>query len=344
MNQLGFASVAAVAQYLRYAQCAGIAPAAVLGPAGLTPAALEPSAGRITGAQFQSVIRALLELSGDPVLGLRSGDHVQPGSYSVLGYITMSCETLGEAVERIARYEKLVGDMGVTTREVTPEAVRLSWHCGYSDPAVRAHMVDNVFASWINYARWLADLPSAGPLRVELEHPSPGSEWEAEYAARWQCPVLFEQAASCLVLDPAVLDLRLRQPDALLRKALEEHALIQLAVLDDDAALVTRVRNAIRQQLRLGITRQDMIAEQLGLTPRTLQRKLSQERISYQELLSEVRLEMAADYLRDTSLPIEEIALRLGYSEVRSFYRSFKSATGKTPGDYRSREPRLIPR
>lgn len=335
MDDLGFASVAAAAQYLRCGEALGIEPRQVLAAAELPPQVLEPVAGRLGGRQFQALIRALVELSADPVLGLRSGDHVQPGSYSVLGYITMSCETLGEAIERIAPFEKLVGDMGVTSLRNSAEAVQISWHCAYPDPLVRPHMVDNVFASWINYARWLANRPDASPLRVELEHPSPGAQWEQEYQRRWNCPVSFDRPASSLWIEHALLAAPLRQPDPLLRQTLEEHALIQMAVLDHDAALATRVRNAIRQQLRLGITRQDMIAEQLGCTSRTLQRRLGQEGLSYQRLLDEVRREMAEDYLCNTPLAVEEIALRLGFGEVRSFYRSFKGWLGLTPGEYR---------
>ena len=71
------------------------------------------------------------------------------------------------------------------------------------------------------------------------------------------------------------------------------------------------------------------------MTSRTLQRKLSQEGVSYQKLLDDVRQQMAEDYLRNTEMSIPDIALRLGYSETTSFHRKFKAAAGQTPGDYR---------
>ena len=78
-----------------------------------------------------------------------------------------------------------------------------------------------------------------------------------------------------------------------------------------------------------------MVAEDLGMTSRTLQRKLGQEGVSYQKLLDEVRQKMAEDYLRNSELAIPDIALRLGYSETTSFHRKFKAVTGKTPGEFR---------
>src|SRR5690554_2545747 len=150
-----------------------------------------------------------------------------------------------------------------------------------------------------------------------------------------RCPFHFEALENLVIMPQYLLATRLRQPDPLLRKTLEAHALSQLALLDTDTDLTSRVKQGIQKQLASGVTRQDMIAEDLGMTSRTLQRKLSQEGVSYQKLLDDVRQQVAEDYLRNTEMSIPDIALRLGYSETTSFHRKFKAATGKTPGDYR---------
>ncbi len=335
MNALGTASVAALRQYVRYADAKGIAVDPLFEKAGLKPEILDSDEGRIGGEQLQAFIHLLAEHTGNPVLGLETGDYVQPGSYSVLGYITMSCATLGEAVTRIAPYEKLVGDMGTTRLKMKGDSATLIWTCNFTDSVVWPQVVDNVFASWINYARWLADSTDATPLEVRLRRPSPGPEHEKAYALRWQCPVQFDAEEDSVTFAQTLLATRLRQPDPLLRKTLEAHALSQLALLDTDTDLTSKVKQSIQKQLAEGITRQDMVAEDLGMTSRTLQRKLSQEGVSYQKLLDEVRQQMAEDYLQNTDMSIPDIALRLGYSETTSFHRKFKAATGKTPGDFR---------
>ena len=335
MNALGTASVAALRQYVRYADAKGIAVDPLFEKAGLKPEILDSDEGRIDGEQLQAFIHLLAEHTGNPVLGLETGDYVQPGSYSVLGYITMSCATLGEAVTRIAPYEKLVGDMGTTRLKMKGDSATLIWTCNFTDSVVWPQVVDNVFASWINYARWLADSTDATPLEVRLRRPSPGPEHEKAYALRWQCPVQFDAEEDAVTFAQSLLATRLRQPDPLLRKTLEAHALSQLALLDTDTDLTSKVKQSIQKQLAEGITRQDMVAEDLGMTSRTLQRKLSQEGVSYQKLLDEVRQQMAEDYLQNTDMSIPDIALRLGYSETTSFHRKFKAATGKTPGDFR---------
>lgn len=335
MKSLGTASVAALRQYVRAAESAGADVPALLRTSGLDPAILDTDDGRIQGQQLQDFIHQLCEVTGNPILGLETGDFVHPGSYSVLGYITMSCATLGEAVARIAPFEKLVGDMGTTGLTMTGDEITLTWTCNYTDPLVRPHLVDNVFASWINYARWLADDTEAAPTRVQLRRASPGQHLESAYQQRWHCPVMFNANSDSITLPVSLLETRLRQPDPQLRKTLEAHALSQLATLATDADLSTRVQHSIRQQLRQGITRQDMVAEDLGMTSRTLQRKLSQEGVSYQKLLDEVRQSLAEDYLRNSDMAIPDIALRLGYSETTSFHRKFKAVAGMTPGEFR---------
>ncbi|MFN2330188.1 MAG: AraC family transcriptional regulator ligand-binding domain-containing protein, partial [Chromatocurvus sp.] len=165
-------------------------------------------------------------------------------------------------------------------------------------------MVDNVFTSWINYARWLADDHTSSPLDIFLERPSPGQELEHAYTERWGCPVRFGAGEDAIVLHKALLNTPLRQPDPLLRKTLEAHALSQLASLDTDTPLTTRVKHSIGKQLMHGITRQDIVADNLGMTSRTLQRKLSREGVSYQKLLDEVRQAMAEDFLTNSDLGI----------------------------------------
>ncbi|WP_303290756.1 AraC family transcriptional regulator [Marinobacter sp. SS5-14b] len=335
MTPLGTASVAALRQYTRFAAANGIVVADLLGQAGISADTLESDEGRIDGEQFQTFLRLLAERSANPILGLETGDFVQPGSYSVLGYITMSCATLGEAITRIAPYEKLVGDMGTTRMRMKSGEVSLVWTCNFTDPVVWPQVVDNVFASWIKYAHWLADNDKASPVRVFLKRSSPGPDYEAAYRERWRCPVVFEAPENVVIMRQDLLATRLRQPDPVLRKTLEAHALSQLALLDTDTDLTSKVKQSIQKQLADGITRQDLVAEDLGMTSRTLQRKLSQEGASYQKLLDVVRQQMAQDYLRNTAMSIPDIALRLGYSETTSFHRKFKAAAGKTPGDYR---------
>ena len=119
MTALGFVSPPALAQYLRFAQAQGLERAWLLEQIELSEEQLGHDNPRIAGEKLQALIALLLKQTGLPVLGLVSGDFVEAHSYSVLGFITMNCTTLGEAIMRIAPFEKLVGDLaGAYSRRI----------------------------------------------------------------------------------------------------------------------------------------------------------------------------------------------------------------------------------
>lgn len=336
MKHLGFASIPAVQQYLRHAETQNIDTSSAINTAGIDPFVLDNANGRIPGEQFQSLIRALLDASNDPLMGLNSSLQVQPGSYSVLGYITMSCATMGDAIERVPTYERLVGDMGVTKITRSKDSIFLNWRCAYTDQLVCQHMIDNVLASWTNFARWLAN-QDASPERIFLEREAPKALSQIkQYEDFFKCPIIFSQKESGIELAKTLLKTPLRQPDLLLLKTLESHASQQINELESaSGSFSLQVAHAIRKQLNMGQIRKELIAEEFCLSPRTLQRKLVTEGTSYQHIVDEIRLDMAKQLLNDSKIAIQDIAYNLGFSDSGSFHRRFKQWTGKTPGEFR---------
>jgi len=336
MKHLGFASIPAVQQYLRYAESEQLNLNQAISEAGLDQDVLRNENGRIKGEQFQNLIKSLLIQSDDPLLGLHSARFVQPGSYSVLGYIAMSCATIGEAIDKIPVFEKLVGDMGVTSIRLSPQSCVLEWHCAYEDSAVRQHMIDNVLASWTNYARWLANTDTAAQ-EIRLERSKPGADLAEAYEAFFKCPVLFESGCNRIIFERDLLALPLRQPDKMLLKTLEDHAQNRLSTMEEEEKRFSiRVSDIIRRQLTMGSARKELIAAELNMTSRTLQRKLENEGHRYQELLDQVRLQCARELLAQRHLALQDIAINLGFSDHRAFHRRFKDWTGLTPGQYRA--------
>ena len=91
------------------------------------------------------------------------------------------------------------------------------------------------------------------------------------------------------------------------------------------------MKNALRQLLKDGLPRKERVAEKFGMTVRTLQRHLQQAGSSYQQTLDELRRELAEHYLLHSELPIQDIAQYLGFTESRSFHRSFRAGPGRRP-------------
>ncbi len=335
MTDLGEISSAALQQYLAHADKLGLDTAALLTAAGLqADQALRPDA-RVDGRDFQRLLEALADQSGDPLFGLHTSAFIQPGSYHVMGYIAMSVHTLHEALLKVTLYERLVGDMGTTDIDMAHEQAQIRWHCRYPDQPVRRHLIDNVLSSWLCYARWLTGNDTLSPAEVLLEHTAPPPEQIAEYERIFHCPVRFGQPHSALVGAPDLLMLPIRQPDPLLLSTLEAHATAQLAQLGIETSLSQRVRQCIKDAIGHTLPRKEAVAEKLGMNIRTLHRHLAEEGQSWQKLLDEIRLEQAKQLLRNTDQAQTCIADALGYSDIRSFQRSFKRHTGETPGQFR---------
>lgn len=343
-ENLGHISVPALLQYLRSAESCGLSREKMLSEAAISADQLLDNNGRIPGDSLQRLLAYILPRCGNPLFGLQTSHYIQPGSYSVMGYIAMTSNTLAEAVARMPQYEKLVGDMGVSTVEHEPGAIVVRWNCRFTDPLTRRHIIENVLASWTSYTRWMADAPELTPLAVRFEHEAPADRSLLKhYQHIFRCPVYFGQPMSALLCSAQMFEYPLRQPDVNLRDTLEHHAQASLAALKEKYSLSDQVRSLLRAMLADGSPRKEFVAEQMGMNVRTLHRKLADESSSYQQILDDLRAELARKYLGQAHLSVEEIARKLGFTESRSFIRYFKGYTGLTPGEYRQSPERLEP-
>lgn len=337
MSDYGFASVPAVKQYLLTAEASGIDYHSLLDRADIDPVLLENNNKRIPGAAMEQLLALLIPASGDPCFGLHSARFVEPASYSVLGYISMNCSTLREALANTAVYEKIVGDMGISSTRIENGYVLQQWACQFTNAEVRRHAIENVLGSWQTYIRNFLHLDTGLTESIWLEHKAPeDSGLLQDYTDVFGCDVLFDQPVSGIRFSEELLDIQLPQADKKLLRALLDHATQILAEIDRDQPVTLRVKNLLRLTLKEQEPNSARIAETLNMSSRTLQRKLNAENTRYNSLLNEVRLEMALYYLENTSLSLDQISYELGFAETRSFYRSFKQWTDRTAGSYRT--------
>ena len=337
-NNLGHASIPAVNQYLQLAKAQNLPVSQLLQNLELTQELLNDNAKQISGLKFQQLIATLIKLSNDELFGLHTAQYVQPGSYSVLGFITMNCETLGEAITKIQPFEKLVGDMGTTFFEPVENQqgkyFSIGWSCVFTDKLVRRHAIDNCLASWLTFARYLTDNDSK-PVQVMLSRNQPNLKQCAEYHEMFNCSVLFNQSSDQIIFDQALLALPLNKGNKELLSTLEIHAKEQVAYLSQDQDLITQTLALIKQNLESGNITQQEIASLLGLSAKTLQRRLKAENTHFKSLIDKVRLTTSYDLLNNASLNLNHISEQLGFSEPRSFFRWFQKSTQLTPGQYR---------
>ncbi|MBB4817289.1 AraC-like DNA-binding protein [Pseudomonas alcaligenes] len=270
-------------------------------------------------------------LGGDPLIGLRLGLAVRPRSFQVLGYSAMSCATLGEAIQRLQRFEQLVWDIGETRLEEEGEQVALTWRPRLL-PWVPRQAVEMALAGWLAFGRWLSD-GRAQPLQVEFRH---RLDTAADvYAEVLGCPVQGGGTRNAVIFHRALLQTPLRETDPHLRSLMDAQGEACLAAYRLDANLANEVRAALCTGLAQGQIGLDDVAGHLGLTARILRRRLGEAGLALPGLLDEVRKDLAQLYLQHTDFALLEIAYLLGFAEQSSFSRAFRRWTGLPPTAFR---------
>ncbi|MFC3458664.1 AraC family transcriptional regulator [Massilia haematophila] len=313
----------------------GVTPDALARGAGLPLASVSPLPDSLPATDYVTLLEAGALLANDPHFGLHVGECVKLGTYSVYGLVLLACRDLRQALEQTMRYEALAHELGRSQIEVgvKGELARYAWISHY--PQASRHLVESVFAGIQTFGRWLAggQLP---PAQVEFMHASdaPMDEYQRVFGGRPR----FGAPANTAQFDAALLALPVPNADVGMYPVLQQHAERLLSQRTaSQAAIVDQVRAAIIRNLAQDRVRLPAIAEELGLSPRTLQRKLSEAGASYQAVLDGARFALAQDYLRQPGLSLADIAFLLGYQEQSAFTHAFKEWSGLNPGAWRER-------
>lgn len=279
--------------------------------------------------------------TGDDAFGAHAAQGIRPGMFDVLDYAVRTAPTLRAALERLARYNRLVHDAAAFTLHDRADVVRIE-HGLHAAGAVQSrHAAEFTMTSLLVIGGQLLGQPL--PARaVELRHPAPAAATVARLAEVFGVTPRFAAAVNALELERAWLERPSVTADASLSRIIERHAEALLAARPEPAASHgQRVRRALSAALGTGEGERDAslpaIAARLGTSERSLQRHLADEGLSFDALLEELRRELALRYLADRSLAIAEVAYLLGYSEPSAFHRAFKRWTGTTPSEARRR-------
>lgn len=310
----------------------GVAPDALAQAAGLAPDALDPLPESLPAPSYIALLEAGARLAGDPFFGLHVGEKARPATYSAYGMLLLACSSFGHALELTERYESLAHDLGRSRLALAGARAHYEWISNYPD-ATR-HLVESVYAGIRVFGSWLAGRPLV-PQALQLRHPDPG-HGHAEYLRVLGLAPSFGAAHNCATVDAALLAMPVPNADTSLYPVLRQHA---ERLLDERAAqaepVVAQVRAALLPRLAGGKARLAPVAAELGLSPRTLQRKLAEAGSSYQEVLDALRFGLAQDYLRRRELGLVDIAFLLGFQEQSAFTHAFREWSGMNPGAWR---------
>lgn len=265
-------------------------------------------------------------------LPLKAGAAVCCDDYGAFGLAWKSAVNLRGSYERAERYARVLSSVAIF--EVVPEGAKtylaMHWE-GERSLGLRLSNEQTV-AEVVRLSREVSPKAFA-PEAVYFKHRSPGST--AAHEQYFGCPVYFEADRDALRVSESTLTLANRLGDPAISKFFDAHMEQELRDLSDESGLDKRVRIQISQSLSEGVPSVTDIALRLGMSGRTLQRRLSEQELTFKTLVDESRRQLAERLLNETEYALNEIAFLTGFSEQSAFNRAFKRWAGKTPRSFR---------
>jgi AraC-like DNA-binding protein len=302
--------------------------------AGITPADLANPRRLIDLDRIAILLNATARELRDDALGLHVGASLELGTLGPFSYTVLNAPTVGVGLANLARYSAaLAQGLGTPPLEVRGETATLELpRIGTADPDALRHLSE---ASLVIFVRMMRRLrgPDWQPRDVSFQHEAPA---DAREHAALICPRLrFGCAVASIRFDAR--DLRAEVPDAdrYLLPIAERQIQDALGPTAGSDPWLRDVEILVASRVCDGHPAIRSVAPQLGLSVRTLQRRLEERNILYRDLVARVRFQLARRYLEETSSDLEEIAFLLGYSELSAFDHAFRRWTGQTPRGFR---------
>ena len=300
--------------------------------ANIDPSALDDMTSRLSRPTVHALWSSVADNVHDPCFGLRAANLWHPSYMHALGYAWLSSDTLRSALERLARYIKILN------RELEICLLEEDAHLDIS--------VLNKPDSLPRDEDWQADLDMSTllamcradygdhftPAAVYFRHPEP--KCAARFFELFRCSVHFGAERDHMLISDEVADRHLPGSNPMMLQIHDQEMIRYLAQLDKND-IVQRVKNTVLELLPDGGSSDTRVAAAMSMSDRSLQRRLQSEGTTFKSILTDVRREMALKYIQDKQLTLTEISFLLGFSEMSAFSRAFKKWTGVSPTEQR---------
>jgi AraC-like DNA-binding protein len=318
----------------------GLSPVVVLRQAELPLGLFDQEKILLTTEEMFSLYRGISEVSRDPAIGLKLGTEERVERYDPVAIAALYTRSFRDALQRLARYKQLT----------CPEEIRLVERGGeflvqflwlLADRPEPTLLVDACFAWVVGIGRRGTGLP-VNPKRIEFQRPE---KHRKMHEAHFRCPVNFDARQNVLVFSKADIDRPFLTHNAdllaMVAPQLEAELTRQLA----QKTVSEQVKGIVKKLLAGRRPALQDVARELHLSTRTLQRRLTDEGVTFQQLMEGARRELAQHYLLHSSLELSETAYLLGYEDANSFFRAFHHWVGTSPAEWRTvhTSPAAIP-
>jgi AraC-like DNA-binding protein len=308
------------------------------------PDDLKDQDNRIPLANYLALLKAGIELCNEPALSLLFGEAVRLQDISIVGLIGVAFDNVESVRRQVNRYAPLTldADDGGTAdaiefvRENGDVWMKFTGEVYIDNPL----LTESGFARNVCGVRALAgSMPNFANLKfpkaIRFTHAEPS--YRAEYDRIFGVPLFFGSHMNAFLIDEAFLNMRLPRTNPYLAEIMSARAEELLKSLETSKTTRGRVENLLVPVLHTGEATVEMIASKLGVSRQTLFRKLKTEGVTFEQVLDELRHQLALYYLNGKKVSVNQTAYLVGFSEPASFSRAFKRWTGSSPRTYVSR-------
>lgn len=276
--------------------------------------------------------------AGGVDLPLLMGEFVKPWDTGPIGFITMASRTLREAGEALAQFYNLLNDAYTLHATVQGEHFDLRLRPIGRLRSARLERLTVATMAW--HSRWLA---RRADLRFQafFAFPEPPADQLPAYRTTFGGDLVFNAPETCLRGPMAYAEYRVSRGDHGVGDTLRAQLMADMASLNDtSASFVHKVERLIQPRLQTGEVSLEAVADEAGVSVRTLQNRLEESGVTFRSLLDRMRHAQVLVYIADPRLSLIEIGQMLGFATPSSFHHAFRRWTGMAPSAYRKQKLR----
>jgi AraC-like DNA-binding protein len=304
----------------------------VLRRAGLPAGFFQQEKIYVNTPELFALWRAIGETSGDPQIGLKLGAEPRFERYQPSAIAAVCSRSFRDALQRIARYKQLTCPEEICVRTTGGEA-SVEFVYLQAEEAQPDVLVD-LALSWILAIARRGTDGQITPLRLELTR---SAQHREVLESHFGCRIRFKADRNALVFRNSDLDRPFVTQNEELLKAIGAQLEAELQARNSSADVGQQVKHTLERSLAGRCPTLQQVAQELRMSVRTLQRRLTDADITFQQLVEDTRRELARHYLKHSTIELNEAAFLLGYEDANSFFRAFQGWEGTSPGEWRTR-------
>jgi AraC-like DNA-binding protein len=311
---------------------AGVSPAAVFQGEEKSLSSGQPIDFRVSLSTYHAFFSRAVELTRDPALGLRTLRQASESAFDVLTPLVAHAPTLRHAIQEIMQFQALAFDGAVVQLTERSGVARLRCEFPRAVPTLDRSLAEFMTAGMARMVRRLGCSQSEFQ-GAFFEHKPPS--YYQVYAQVFEGKVHFAQKFTGIEFAAHVLDRPHSHANPELHTLVHKLAEQRLGRLSRPAGIIERLRMYLLSKPATTVPSMATASRELGVSVRTLRRRLSEENLTFRDLTQTMQGERACSMLRNPDLSLQAISDALGFTDTSAFFRAFKRWTGRTASEYR---------